>query len=214
MNLFLPASDVRTFANITGSTGRYSDASIGSNILAAQSFIQRETGRLFEQRDAATFTFSTDGRAQFALPDLRSATSVTLDGSALVADESYWLIPDGKQSGIYVAIQFRAFDTGDPRWYLHSSEWWDRGYDSPRPGGASGSPNDLVIVGNWGWAPAPWDVLHAVKVLASWYTKRADALLANAVANPEGAILDYSQLPPEVADCVRTYRRGQQAVAV
>ena len=54
----------------------------------------------------------------------------------------------------------------------------------------------------------------AVKALAAWYTKRADALLAGAVANPEGAILDYSQLPQEVQSVIRTYRRGEQAALI
>ena len=211
MNLFVTANDVRTFANLAGSSGRYSDASIGSNILAAQTFLQRETGRLFETRDGEALTFTTEGRAQFALPDLRTASSVVWQGSALTANESDWLTPDAKQSGVYVAIQLRHFTT-QGKWYYSNPEWWDRGLDWGSP--SSSEPNDLVITGDWGWDPPPYDVLHATKVLAAWYTKRADALLANAVANPEGAILDYSVLPPEVADTIRTYRRGEQATIV
>lgn len=211
MNQFITAADVRTFANLSGSTGRYSDGSLSSNIIAAQGFIQRETGRLFEKRDATTLTFTTEARAQFALPDLRSATSVVWDGTTLTANESYWLIPDAKHSGVYVAIQLRDIG-GEGEWYHANAEWWDRGLDWRRP--TSSEPGDLLVTGDWGWDPLPYDVLHAVKVLAAWYTKRADALLANAVANPEGAILDYSQLPPEVSDTIRNYRRGEQAALV
>ena len=212
MNQFVTAADVRTFANITGTTGRYSDASLSSNIKAAQGFLQRESRRLFEKRDAATLTFTTDGRAQFAIPDLRTVTSVTWNGTTLTQDESYWLIPDAKQSGIYVAIQIRQFETSVGNWYLGNPEWWDRGLDMRRP--YISEPNDLTITGDWGWDPLPEDVLHAVKAYAAWLTKRADALLANAVSNPEGAILDYSQVPPEMTDCIRTYRRGEQAAAI
>ena len=41
MNQFITAADVRTFANVSGSTGRYSDGSHRfSNILTAQHFIE------------------------------------------------------------------------------------------------------------------------------------------------------------------------------
>lgn len=210
MNQFVTAADVRTFANISATTGRYSDGSIASNIQAAQSFLQRESGRLFEKR-SATLTFTTEGRAQFALPDLRSATSVVWGGSTLTADESYWLIPDAKHSGVYVAIQLRVVRT-EGRWYLSNPEWWDRGLD--RAGPVTSEPNDLAITGEWGWDPLPYDLLHGVKALAAWYTKRADALLAGAVANPEGAVLDYSALPIEARSVISTYRRGEQATIV
>lgn len=211
MNQWITAADVRTFANLSGTTGRYADAALNSNILVAQHYIQREAGRLFETRTAATLHFTTEGRAQLALPDLRSATSVVHDGATLTANESYWLIPDAKQSGVYVAIQLRVFQR-EGAWYYSNPEWWDRGLDWRQP--LTSEPNDLVITGDWGWDPVPYDVLHAVKVMAAWYTKRADALLANAVANPEGAILDYSQVPPEVTAVIRAYMRGEQATLV
>lgn len=211
MNQFITAADVRTFANVTATTGRYSDGALSSNILAAQGFLQRETGRLFEKRDATTLKFTTEGRAQSSLPDLRTATSVTWDGTTLVEGESYWLIPDAKQSGVYVGIQLSSFRR-EGKWYYSNPEWWDRGLDWPRHG--SSEPDDLLITGDWGWDPLPYDVLHAVKVLAAWYTKRADAVLANAVQGPDGAILDYSTLPPEVASVIRDYGRGEQATVV
>jgi len=211
MNQFVTAADVRTFGNITGTSGRYSDGSIGSNVLAAQGFIERESHRLFA-KSSGEKTFTTEGRAQLSVPDLRSANSVTWDGAALTANESYWFIPDAKQTGVYVSLQLRTFRR-EGKWYYSNPEWWDRGLDWAR-GDLGSEPNDLVIDAEWGWDPLPYDVLHAVKVLAVWYIKRADAVLANAVQGPDGAILDYSQLPPEVADVIRTYRRGTQAVGV
>ncbi len=211
MNQFLTAADVRTFANVTGTSGRYSDASLSSNILTAQGFIQRESHRLFETRTAATLTFTTEGRGQLAIPDVRTVSSVTWDGATLTANETYWLLPDAKQSGVFVALQLRVLRR-EGKWYLSNSEWWDRGLDWDRP--VTSQPNDLVIVGDWGWDPLPYDVLHAVKVLAAWYTKRGDAILANAVQGPDGSILDYSTLPPEVSQVIRDYQRGTQATIV
>ena len=211
MNQFITAADVRTFANVSGTTGRYSDGAIGSNILTAQHFIERETKREFA-KSSGTKTYTTEGRAQLAVADFRSVNSIEWDGTALVDGETYWKLPDAKHSGVYTAIQLRVFQR-EGKWYYSNPEWWDRGLDLPRSGGGS-EPNDLVIDAEWGWDPLPYDVLHAVKVLAAWYMKRGDAVLANAVQGPDGAILDYSVLPPEVTDVIRTYRRGDQAVLV
>lgn len=213
MGLWIAASDVRTFANLDGSSGRYSDAAIGSNILAAQTLLEQRTGRTF---DASTGTryFTTEGRAQLAIPDLRSVTGVTLSGTALTANETYWLIADPRWPTVYTSIQFRAFGRTRGRWYLAVPDWWDRGLDMDNAYETSSLPNDLAISSNeWGWSPAPADVRHAVKVLAAWMTKRADALLGNAVATPDGTVLDYSEIPPEVNAVIATYRSGEQAVA-
>jgi hypothetical protein len=46
--------DIRNYLSVTGTTGRYSDQSIGSNIRAAQSFLARATGRQFLPQLAST----------------------------------------------------------------------------------------------------------------------------------------------------------------
>ncbi len=216
MNQWITAADVRTFAGIEGTAGRYSDAVLGSNIQTAQALLQRRAHRLFALETAVAKTFSTEGRAQLAIPDLRSATSVTKDGTALVSGESYWLIEDARQSGVYVAIQLRVFGQGrQGPWWLGNPDWFDRGLDLPPHGWSqSGEPNDLVITGNWGWDPLPYDVLHGVKAMAAWLTKRGDAVLAGAVQTPDGSVLDYSQWPPEAQAVIREYGRGTVAVII
>lgn len=211
MNQFVTAADVRTFANISGTSGRYSDGAIGSNILAAQEFISRETNRQFAKRDSTALTFTTEGRAGFAIPDIRSASSVVWDGATLTEGSEFDFIPDARQSGVYVAIQLRPIDRGG-KWYYSNSEWWDRGLDLPRR--YTSDENDLVITGDWGWDPLPYDLLHAVKAMAAWYIKRSDGLLAGAVQGPDGAILDYSQMPTEVTSFINAYRRGTQASVI
>lgn len=209
MNQFVTAADVRTFANLSGSTGRYSDGNISSNIMVAQAFISRETNRQFAKRDAETLTFTTEGRAGFAIPDIRTATTVTWDGAVLTEGETYDLIPDARQSGVYVAIQLRPVDRGG-KWYYANAEWWDRGLDLPRRNVGSDT-NDLTILGDWGWDPLPYDLLHAVKAMAAWLIKRGDAVLAGVVADPAaGTVFDYTQLPTEVTSVITAYRRGEQ----
>lgn len=213
MNQWISAANVRTYANLDGTAGRYSDAAIGSNIRAAQTMIEQRTGRTFESSSGTRY-FTTENRAAIAIPDLRGVTAVTLNGTALTANETYWLLPDPRWSSIYSAIQFRPFGRSRERWYLSVPDWFDRGLDSSLTYGTSSLPNDLAVSSTtWGWDPVPDDVLHAVKVLAAWITKRSDALLGNAVQTPDGTVLDYSQMPPEVAAVISTYRAGEQAVA-
>jgi hypothetical protein len=214
VNLWVTAADVRTYANIDSTAGRYGDAALGSNIRAAQQLIEQRTGRLF---DATTGTryFTTEGRAQLSIPDVRSVTSVVLSGSTLTANETYWLIPDRGFPAISTAIQFRAFGNGRAPWYLSVPDWWDRGLDMPNSYADSSLPNDLAITSDeWGWADKPADVLIAVKAVAAWLTKRADALLGNAVANPDGSVVAYDRYPPELEAVVATYRAADQMVGI
>ena len=112
---------------------------------------------------------------------------------------------------------------------LHKSDplWWDRNLDRPNYGGAgrqgySSQPNDLVIVGDWGYNPQipgtaptmPDDMLHAVKVLASFYTLRPQSVLAGAQVTPEGALLTYRELPMEVRGFLEEWTLGEQAAVI
>lgn len=214
MTAFVAVSAVRDYLEVNaGSTSKYSDALIGSNIRAASAFIERRTGRQFE-RVTATKVFTTHGRAAVTIPGLASASAVTLQGSTLTADSTYWLLPDAQQTGLYTAIQVRNFGTYD---YRSNPEWFDRNLDSPywnRYGMASSLPNDLSITGTWGLLPAdyPEPLLHATKVLAAWYTKRPDSILANVAITAEGTALDYSNIPPEVGDFIAAYKLDSDQV--
>lgn len=212
MAQWISAADVRTFANLDATTGRYSDSALGSNILAAQQLIELRTGRTFDSSTGTRY-FTTENRAQLAIPDVRTVTSVTLNGTTLSSGETYYLLPDPRFPGIHTAIQFRAFGRDRGRWYLSVPDWWDRGLDIDSPYETSSLPNDLAISSNeWGWSSPPADVRHATKVLAAWMTKRADALLGNAVQTPDGSVFDFSEFPPEVNAILATYRSGEQVV--
>lgn len=217
MGMWVLPQDVRDYANISGNLpARYTNDMIGSNILAAQRFLQRTTGRQWEA-ETTTKTFTTEGRAQISIPDLRSVTSVTLSTAALTVDNTYWLLPSKQDSTIYTGIQVRPFTGGNRGpWYLGVPDWWDRNLDSIyyRGGQYSSLPNDLVIAGNWGWSPVPADVQLITKIMAAWYTLRPDAVLANAKVTPEGALLSYMDLPTEVGFFIGDWKVGEQAVLV
>lgn len=210
MNLWLSPGDLRDYLATSQTTGRYADAPLGSNIRAAQGWLERSTGRTFEV-ETSTRLFTTNGEAVVSIPDLASASAVTLQGATLDADETYWLLPDTRHSGVYVNIQLRVFG-GDHR---ANPQWFDRNLDQPWYTGRGYSlPNDLSITGTWGWASKPDDLLLGVKALAAWMTKRADAALAGGILDAAGGVLDYSQWPPEAQEARRLYLRGEQLVSI
>jgi hypothetical protein len=211
---FVVPANVRDYLQATGLTGQWSNAIIGSNIAAASGNLQRWTGRQFEPQGsnlAVTKRFTTNGQAYMVLPGLVSASSVTLQGTTLEADTTYWLIPDRLNTGVHTAIQLRAFGRYD---YRSNPEWFDRNLDHPRWFGST-LPNDLAIAGHWGHFPYPPELMHATTVLAGYYTLRSDALLAGTVNRLEqGVIFDLSQLPIEVQNFVDQWRLREQAVAI
>ena len=220
MAAFVPVSAVRDYLGQTSTTGRYSDANLGSNIRAASGFLQKTTGRQFEQQDATLKTFSTYNRAIVHIPDLRSVDSLTLDGSALEANETYHLLPDRRSSGIFTAVQFRIPDTTwNHAWYLADSQWFDKGLDLRKWSGYTSEANNLLITGDWGYLTGsepsmPEELLHATKILAAWYTLRPDSVLANISVSPDGVVSQYGQLPPEVVSFLAEWSLGEQATAI
>ena len=201
MPAFVNASNVRAYLTVTGISGQWDAALIGSNINAASSFLQRRTGRQFEAQAAVTKKFSTHAKSYLTIPDLRTASSVTLNSGTLDADSTYYLIPDRNNSGVFVGIEFPSYrqrmspglNTFDIN-YSHL-RW---GFDT--------LPNNLSIAGDWGHAPLPDELLQATVVLAGWYTLRPDALLANARQTPEGNVFDLSALPVEVTEFINAWR--------
>lgn len=216
LGLWVLPADVRAFANFesTSNTGRYSDAMLGSNIRAAERFLQKTTSRQWEA-ETATRLFTTSGSPQVSIPDLRSVSAIALSSAALTANSTYWLIPSRQDQGVYTAVQLRPFNASI-RGYRSNPDWFDRGLDLPemRWGYDTGIPNDLSITGDWGWSPIPEDVMHAVKVLAAFYTLRPDAVLANARTSPEGTVYDMSVLPLEVQAFIAEWSGGPQLAVI
>ena len=61
--------------NTVGSSSKYSDSTIGSNIRAAGAWMERRTGRIFGNQSATTKKFTTHTKASLTLPGLRTATA-------------------------------------------------------------------------------------------------------------------------------------------
>lgn len=216
MPAFVNASNVRAYAGvmaIDATDDRWNEPQLGSNIRAASAFLQRRTGRQFEVQLGATKKFTTNGSSYLSIPDLSSATSVTLSGTALTADTTYWLVPDAQQSGVSIGIQFRPF--GRRADYRSFPDWFDTNKDSHLwPGNWGGSdPNDLVIVGDWGHDPLPDELLHATAVLAAWITRRPDALLGGVSVTSAGTEIDLSAIPVEVRSFIEAWKIGESVVS-
>ena len=230
--LVITEQTVRDYFQLNAATdSRYSDANIGSNIRAATGFLERNTGRFFYDRPGFTMTFTTQGRAQLFIPGLRTPTAVVWQGAALswalppINTSASWFLPDIQQSGLYTGFQFRVFrvpEQGGERWKANPN-WWDQGDDSPyhpmnRGGGwtFNSLPNDLAITGDWGYAVAdlPDPFLHALKVLAGYYTMRPGSVLATVAMTPGGSTQKLMDLPSEVRDFIIEWQLGEQAVGI
>ena len=225
-DMIVQPSDVRDYLelNSPGSSSKYSDATIGSNILTAQSDLEQASGRFLCDHPGITWKVTTMLAAQVPLPGFRSFTSITWGGATLTEGSNVWGIPDAMQTGVCVALQFRAWRAdNDHPWWLADPLWFDKAMDSPfYPGNMGGGyaytsmPNDLVIVGDGGPAPgnAPYSFRHAVKVLAAFFTMRPASILADVAITPGGGVLNYTDLPAEVKNFLRVWTIGRQAVSV
>jgi len=60
----------------------------------------------------------------------------------------------------------------------------------------------------------PDGVLHAIKVLAAFYTMRPASLLADVAITPAGGVVNYSSLPGEVQTFVNQWSIGEQWASV
>ena len=216
MSQFATAAELRSYLDVQSTTGRASDTNLNLMLQAASDFLERATGRLIASSPSNTQrTFSTMGQASITIPDLRAVSGMTLQGTTLVADSTYHLIPSRQQpvtgDTIYTGVQFHAYSRWD---YRSNPEWFDRNLDQWRwPAGYS-LPNDLVITGLWGWANTPPQWKLATLVLAGYEYKRPDSLLANVSITPEGGVLNYGDMPPEVAELIAMWKLGEMVVSL
>lgn len=239
MNLIVTPAQVRAYLELNepGSTSRYSDETIASNIRGVQSDLESVTHRFLYDHPGITWATTTMLAAQVALPGFRTITSCTWGGATLQVavpgdgqeSPSAWGlwepapgVPDDAR--LVIALQFRAWrvDNDMPWWYA-DPRWWDKALDNPfYPGNYGGGyawtsmPNDLVIVGDGGYAAGnePERVKDVVKVYAAWKTMRPSGLLGGLAITGGGGTVDYSSLPPEVRDFIADFSIGQQVASM
>ena len=214
--------------------GPYSDTIIGNHILDSIDELEHATVRYFINRPGFSWQTTSNGAPMLYLAGIRTASSVTWQGAAqtagtLGAGNGYSLLPDVQQTGIYTGIQFRPLRTPDTNgpWWLSlggaQTNWFDTGADNPfdprNYGGGyvyTSTAQDTVIVGDWGYAPGsePNAFVGALEVLASWHQERRLSILSDSVITPQGGVLSFSQMPPEVRTFVAAWGAGKQAVSV
>lgn len=217
MSQFATAVQLRTYLGTTKTTERYTTENLDFMLEAASTQLERATGRLINASASNTAkTFSTYGRAVVTIPDLRVATTVTMVGSTLTADETYHLIPSAQDQSIYTGIQVRPYRNTGANWFLAYPEWFDRNLDAPAfaAGLDRGLPNDLVITGLWGWATVPTSWRLAAMALAGYYLKHSDSLLSGGGVTADELVLDFSEYPSEVRQLIKDWQLGEQAVLV
>jgi hypothetical protein len=213
VNSDVTVTGFRDFMEWTGTTGRKSTTNVTLLLNAASDALERDTGRLITSSGSnTTRKFTSNGRAYLVIPDLRTATTVTIQSAALTADAGYWLIASRQSPDIFVGLQLRAFGQDS---YLANPEWFDRNLDQTwyRYGGDTSLPNDVVVTGLWGWTFTPYQWVMGIYALAGYFYQHADALFSSARATPEGNIFDLSQLPTEVK-MLQDWRIGEQAAIV
>lgn len=219
-----------TGATTPAATGQYSDDTIGGYLLDAISSLEQSCRRFFANRPGFTFTQTSQTAATMPLPGLRTLTSITYAGVTMnvTAEGGPWLLPDAQQTGVYTGVQFRPFRSPDngPWWLVlggPTNNWFDTGADNPfdprNYGGGyvyTSMPNDQVTVGDWGYAPGfePGNFVHALEILAGWYVMRPPAILNDSAVTATGAVVSYSQMPPEVQEFVRSFSAGRMAVSI
>ncbi len=225
--------NVRDQLALTGTTGQYSDTTIGGYILDAIGSLEQATWRYLINRPGWTYQVTSYGRPILNIPGVRTATSVLWQSSAQTvslanAGNGYTLLPDAMQTGVYTAIQFRPLHTeGNYPWWLSlggaTTNWFDTAADNPfdprNYGGGyifTSVSLDTAITGDWGYEPnfEPGNFVHALEILSEWYVLRPPSILADSAITPSGGIVSYSMMPPEVQQFVKGFSAGTGVVSI
>lgn len=210
----------------------HTDTILGNYLLDAIDELEKTTRRYFVNKPGKSWQTTSYGRPILALPGFRTVSSVTWQGAVQTAGtpgagSGYMLEPDAQQTGVYTSIAFRPMHTGEGPWWLSlggaNTNWFDTGADNPydpRNYGAgyifTSTEQDTIIVGDGGYAPTyePGGFIHALGVLAGFMAMRPTALLADSVITPQGGVMSYASMPPEVSQFVKDWSAGTQAVSL
>lgn len=164
---YVTKQEVKNYLGITWTAGL--DTFIDTLIDAAQSFVEGFTGRTFlapDPDDDVTRYYNGNGRERLPIEDLRSITSLTVDGIALTQNTDYYLYPlnaaaDGEP---YTRIELvqpnTSFSNQNPR----------SGHSIPYV--FEELQRNVVVVGKWGYsATPPSDIKVAVMKLVGGIIK-------------------------------------------
>lgn len=182
-----------------GSTTEH-DTAIDNWISAATSWINNETGRVFEAAtDTKYFTpltqanggnLSEDYRTLWVSPfNLVTITTLTNGDSTTVASSKYVLLP--ANNAPYYGIRLKS-DAAISWTYSTAPE------------------NAISIAGTWGWSAAvPAVITEATEqVVVYWYqNQKAGGNAGQATVSGDGTYLPAPRLPKDLSDLLCAYRR-------
>lgn len=188
---WITASDVKTYLNISSGTD---DALLASLIVAAQSLLERTTGRTFEASVDTTRYFDAvedvDGRTLYVWDDLCAITSV-VNGDGVAVNASQYLT-EPRHAPPYYALRLK-IATGLTWTYTDSPE------------------NAIAITGRWGYAQTcPPDVRQAcLDLVVYWYRRRGGdgGALDRPQVSPSGVTLFPPGFPQSVKEVIQMFRR-------
>ena len=195
MSSIATTAELRAWANVEAGTSLREQWLQGC-LDAAEAFVELYTGRQFATEPALVSGADTappvskvfhvrPGRLTVPIPDLRSVSSVVLDGVALVADLGYHVAPGAQPTNSLRLLQA-------PSRYM---------------------PGQLVVTGRWGWNPPPADIKDAVLRIASRKLASGAANYSDQVVTPDGsATAYYRQLDGDAQMTLNLYRVPNLAV--
>jgi len=186
------------YAGIEEGAAKVDREFFGQLLDAAEDYCERQLTRTFAPLPApvdgadtgtpVTKRFNARGRNSITVPDLRSITTITLDGVTLTEGSGYQL--------------------GS---YEEPSTWIDLDPSRLILGTAR---QELAIEGRWGfWPVAPWKAKEGILVLAARAYRRRDAGWQDMLTTEDGSTTIFaSDLPTETKQMFEAFRHYKLAV--
>lgn len=196
--------ELRLYLNLEGYEDRTHPDLLNKAIDSAEKWTETYTGRRFSPDPAlvsgvdsgtpVTKTFLVCGKGWVRIPDLRTATEVTLDSASYTEGVDY---------------EFDSYNIGDePHTSVRLISYSP--YSNPSTGQTLSSK--LQITGRWGWNPAPDDVKDSILALAARQYRRKDAMFAD-VIDQGGVAFEYTKgVPNFITDILALYKFPRVAI--
>lgn len=191
---YVTVEQLKASLTLTGQT--FADADIQTAISAAARTIDAQTGRRFyPDADAQQTRMFWPLNPGFCLiDDLSTFTSLNYQGDTWTLGSDFYLEPmnaaaDGRP---YTGIRTIA------RPFIYTL--------AERAPGWAGFDGRITVVGKWGWATTPPEIVEATSILASRLLRRArEAPFAVVGAGIEGEAIRLAKMDPDVAMLIAPY---------
>jgi hypothetical protein len=192
--------ELMAYLDVGGSNpARVNNTALTLSLESAERWVENYTGRLFRPDPALvsgvdsappvlkTFNWDTRGYGWLRIPDLRSATGVSIDGIVFEEGSDYIFDIAPAFEEPYTMIRFPFFST------------------TTNPYTASVVPL-VAITGRWGFWPAPADVKDAVLSLAARQYRRRDAMFSDIVDVGTGIYEYRAGIPAHIREILKGYK--------